>query len=194
MLCAGATWDKHTRRNLHAMAQRPRTSHRNAWQPQIMDDVTLARALHVLGVVIWIGGVAMATMVVLPAVRRGDLGPDRMRGFQAIEHRFIWIARTAVVVVGLTGLYMIIRLGIWDRFQMAATYWWMYAMVIVWLIFAFVLFIGEPFILHRFFPRWVREQPDAAFATLHRVHWVLLGLSVITILGAVAGAHGWNPF
>jgi putative copper export protein len=39
-----------------------------------MDDVIIARALHVLGVVIWIGGVAMVTMVVLPALRRGDLG------------------------------------------------------------------------------------------------------------------------
>jgi uncharacterized membrane protein len=27
-----------------------------------MDDVIIARALHVLGVVIWIGGVAMVTM------------------------------------------------------------------------------------------------------------------------------------
>jgi uncharacterized membrane protein len=159
-----------------------------------MNDVILARALHVLGVVIWIGGVAMATMVVLPAVRRGDLGPDRMRSFQAIEHRFIRIARTAVLVVGLTGLYMILRLDIGDRFQMAATYWWMYAMVIMWLMFAFVLFAGEPFILHRFFPRWVREQPEAAFAALHRVHWALLVLSVITILGAVAGVHGWSLF
>ena len=185
-------WDKRTGRNLCARASRPCTADLNIWQPHIMDDVILARALHVLGVVIWIGGVAMATMVVLPAVRRGDLGSDRMRVFQAIEHRFIWIARTAVLVVGLSGLYMIVRLGIWDRFQIAA-FWWMHAMVIVWLMFAFVLFIGEPFILHRFFPRWVREQPDAAFAALHRVHWVLLGLSVITILGAVAGAHGWSP-
>ena len=28
-----------------------------------MDDVVIARALHVLAVVIWIGGVAMVTMV-----------------------------------------------------------------------------------------------------------------------------------
>jgi hypothetical protein len=34
----------------------------------LMDGVVIARALHVLGVVIWIGGVAMVTMVVLPAV------------------------------------------------------------------------------------------------------------------------------
>ena len=56
-----------------------------------MDDVIFARALHVLGVVIWIGGVAMATMVVLPAVRRGDLGDNRLKAFQAIEHRFVFV-------------------------------------------------------------------------------------------------------
>jgi uncharacterized membrane protein len=39
-----------------------------------MDDVNIARALHIAAVVIWIGGVAMATTVVLPAVRSGDLG------------------------------------------------------------------------------------------------------------------------
>jgi uncharacterized membrane protein len=177
------------RRNVTTSARRRFAAHLKDWPDTIMDDVVFARALHVLGVVIWIGGVAMATMVVLPAVRRDDLGADRMRSFQAIEHRFIWIARTAVLVVGLTGLFMIVRLDIWDRFQLSA-FWWMHAMVIVWLIFAFVLFIGEPFILHRFFPQWVREQPEAAFATLHRVHWVLLGLSVITVLGAVAGVHG----
>jgi uncharacterized membrane protein len=38
-----------------------------------MDDVVIAWALHVLAVVIWIGGVGMVTMVVLPAIRRADL-------------------------------------------------------------------------------------------------------------------------
>ena len=158
-----------------------------------MNDVIAARALHVLFVVIWIGGVAMATTVVLPAVRRGDLGPQWLKAFQAIEHRFVWQARTSVVVVGLTGLYMLWRLDLWHGFT-SASFWWLHAMVCLWLLFAFVLFIGEPFILHRFFPQWAREQPDAAFAALHRVHWVLLGLSVITILGAVAGVHGWSLF
>ena len=69
-----------------------------------MDDLAIARALHVLAVVIWIGGVAMATTIVLPAVRRGDLGSDRLGAFQAIERRFAWQARTAVIIAGLTGL------------------------------------------------------------------------------------------
>ena len=71
-----------------------------------MDDVVLARALHVLAVVIWIGGVSMATTVALPAIRRRDLGEDRLQAFRAIERRFVWQARTAVLIVGATGLYM----------------------------------------------------------------------------------------
>ena len=158
-----------------------------------MNDVILARALHVLAVLIWIGGVAMATTVVLPAVRRGDLGEDRLRAFQAIEHRFVWQARTAVIVVGLTGLYMTWRLGLWNRFQ-AITFWWMHAMVCVWLLFAFVLFVAEPFIPHPRFHRKATERPDIVFTRLHRAHWVLLALSLITILGAVAGSQGWSFF
>lgn len=36
-------------------------------------------------------------------------------------------------------------------------------------------------------------QAEAAsrLAGLQRVHWVLLVLSVLTVLGAVAGSHGW---
>ena len=158
-----------------------------------MNDVILARALHVLAVVIWIGGVAMATSVVLPAVRRGDLGDDRLKAFKAIEHRFIWIARTAVLVVGLSGLYMVARLDLWGRFT-SADFWWMHAMVGVWLLFAFVLFIAEPFILHGRFHHWASTRPDLAFAWLHRAHWLLLALALVTIFGAVIGSHGWAGF
>ena len=55
-----------------------------------IDDLTLARAMHILGVAIWIGGVSMATTVALPAVRRGTLGADRIAAFHAFEKRFVW--------------------------------------------------------------------------------------------------------
>ena len=158
-----------------------------------MDDVIVARALHVLAVVIWIGGLSMATTVALPAVRRGDLGEDRLKAFQGIEHRFVWQARSAIIVVGVSGFYMIWRLGLWDRFRVPS-FWWMHAMVCLWLLFAFVLFIAEPFILHRHFGRGAAVKPNKAFAWLHRAHWLLLVLSVVTILGAVAGSQGWSIF
>lgn len=158
-----------------------------------MNDVIAARALHVLAVVIWIGGVSMATLVVLPAVRRGELGQDRLQAFQAIEHRFAWQARAAIIVVGLTGFYMTWRLDLWDRFRTAG-FWWMHAMVCLWLLFAVILFVAEPFILHRHFRKWALERPEAAFVWLHRAHCVLLALGVVTILGAVAGSQGWSIF
>src|SRR5271154_1042394 len=105
-----------------------------------MDDVAAARALHVLAVVIWIGGGAMGTTVVLPAVRRGDIG---LQAFEAIERRFGWHARIASVIVALTGFYMTDRLDLWDRFR-SGEFWWMHAMVCLWLLFPLVLFVAEP--------------------------------------------------
>lgn len=158
-----------------------------------VEGLALARVLHVLGVVVWIGGVWMATTVALPAVRRGALGPDRLAAFQAIERRFVWQARTAVLAVGASGLYMADRLDLWSRFA-DARFWWMHAMVIVWALFFLILFVGEPLVLHRYFPSWARRDPKRAFATLHCVHVVLLTLAMVTVFGAMVGAHGWLLF
>jgi hypothetical protein len=70
----------------------------------------------------------------------------------------------------------------------------MHAMVCVWLLFAFVLFVVQPFILNRHFGRWATARPQIAFAWLHRAHWALLLLSLVTIVGAVAGSQGWSVF
>jgi uncharacterized membrane protein len=156
-----------------------------------MDDIVIARGLHVLAVVIWIGGLAMVTTVVLPAIRRGELGADRLKAFQDIERRFVPLARVAIVVVGATGFYMAARQELWQRFQ-SAQFWWMHAMVGLWLLFAIILFLAEPLILHRAFDRWATATPDVAFRALHRAHWVLFALALITIFGAVAGSQGWS--
>ena len=155
-----------------------------------MTDVVIARALHVLSVVIWIGGVSMVTTVALPAIRCGGFGENRMQAFQAIERRFARQARSAIILAGLTGLYMTWRLDLWSRFSMTA-FWWMHAMVCLWLLFALLLFVAEPLILHRHFGRWAAAQPRAALAFLHRAHWVLLVASIITIFAAVTGSQGW---
>lgn len=158
-----------------------------------MDGVVVSRALHVLGVVIWIGGVSMVTTVLLGAVRRGDLGPDRFKAFQAIERRFVWQARAAVLLVGLTGFHMTAELDLWDRFRQPG-FWWMHAMVGVWLLFFLILFVIEPFVAHRRLHDRAMAAPEATLARLHRVHRVLLALGLVTVFGAVAGSHGWFPW
>src|SRR5215469_12429513 len=117
-----------------------------------MDDVTLARAIHVLAVVLWIGGVALVTTVLLPAVRRFKSPEERVAFFESVEERFAAQARLTTAIAGLSGLYMIYRMDLWSRFALPA-FWWMHAMVALWLAFSLMLFIAEPLFLHQWFLR-----------------------------------------
>jgi uncharacterized membrane protein len=155
-----------------------------------MNDLALARVLHVLGVVLWIGGVAMVTTVLLPAMRRLKTPQERISFFEAIERRFAGQARVTMLVTGASGLYMVHRLGLWERFAHAG-YWWMHAMVLVWVVFMLMLFVIEPLFLHRRLIERARRRPESTFAMLSALHWALLAISLITIAGAVAGSHGF---
>jgi uncharacterized membrane protein len=84
-----------------------------------MDDTTIARTVHVVAVVLWIGGVGFVTTVLLPAVRRMKSPAERVAFFDNIERRFAWQARVTTLLAGLSGLYMLIRLDAWDRFLSA---------------------------------------------------------------------------
>ena len=158
-----------------------------------MDEVAIARALHVLAIVLWIGGVAFVTTVVLPAVRRLRAADERMALFDAIERRFAWQARITTLLAGGTGLDMLVRFDLWDRFQ-SVRYWWMHAMVVVWLLFTAMLFLAEPLILHSWLAARAKVDPEATFRLVERLHRLLLALSLVTVLGAVAGSHGFLLF
>jgi uncharacterized membrane protein len=155
-----------------------------------MNDLALARVLHVLGVVLWIGGVAMVTTVLLPAVRGFKTAAERVAFFETIEHRFAWQARLTTLLTGLTGFYLIERLDAWSRFS-SASFWWMHAMVLVWVLFTLMLFVLEPLVLRRLFLAHGKTHPQQMFRRIQRMHWLLLTLSLFTVAGAVAGSHGW---
>ena len=93
-----------------------------------MDDITLARALHVLAVVVWIGGVAFVTTVLLPGVRDIKAPKERVVFFEIAERCFAGQARYTTGLTGLSGFYMVARLDLWHRF-VSISYWWMHAMV-----------------------------------------------------------------
>jgi uncharacterized membrane protein len=155
-----------------------------------MDDLAIVRALHILAIVLWIGGVGLVTTVLLPAIRRFPDRAQRIAVFEAVERRFGAQARISIAVAGLSGLYMLVRLDAWDRFT-SLPYWWMHAMVLIWLIFAIMLFVLEPFVLYRRFAARARRDPEGTLRKVQRLHLILLGLSLLTILGAVAGSHGF---
>lgn len=156
-----------------------------------MDALTIARAAHVLSVVAWIGGVAFVTLVLLPALRN-EQAAARMDMFERLERRFARQAKLSVVIAGLSGFYMTHELSAWERF-LDIRFWWMHAMVAVWLIFAFVLFVAEPLFLHDWFHRYSHHDPDGSFRVLQRMHYALLTASLLTVAAAILGAHGAIP-
>lgn len=157
-----------------------------------IEPLAIARVLHVLGVVFWIGGVAMVTTVLLPAVRRLKRPEERVEFFEAIEGRFAAQARITTLITGLSGFYLVDVMGAWNRFG-AAAFWWIHAMVAVWAVFTLMLFVLEPLWLHRWFLKRAKRDPEGTFQVVQRLHWLLLTVSLATIAGAVAGSHGWFP-
>jgi len=158
-----------------------------------MEGTTVARVLHLLGVVLWIGGVAMVTTVLLPATKRMKTPAERVMFFETVERGFALQARITTLVTGVSGLYLVYKFDLWQRFA-HIEFWWMHAMVLVWALYTLVLFVLEPLSLHRWFGERVRREPESTFALVTRLHWVLLGMSLVTVAGAVAGSHGYLLF
>jgi uncharacterized membrane protein len=158
-----------------------------------MTDIVVARVLHVLAVVLWIGGVGMVTTILLPAIRRSYPPPQRFAALHILEARFARQARITTALAGITGFYMVWRLDAWDRFR-SAEFWWMHAMVLTWLVFTLMLFVIEPLFLEPLLLRRAASAPERTYRMVEWLHRLLLGFSLLTVAGAVAGAVGGNLF
>lgn len=152
-----------------------------------MDDFTIARTVHVVAILMWIGGVAFVTTVIMPAIRRDRKSDDHLAAFHRIENGFAWQAQIWVLLGGASGFWMVWRADMWGRFA-DVQFWWMWAMLLVWLVFAIMLFILEPLFLHRRMA--ASPDPKRDFQRMEWVHRVLLIASVIATIGAVGGSHG----
>ncbi len=151
------------------------------------DLFVLARVLHVASIVGWIGGVWFVTFVIMPAITRSEPPALRMSAFHRIEQGFSRQAKFWVLLAGLTGFWMTEQAGLWSRFAQAH-YWWMHAMLALWTVFALMLFVLEPLFLHRRMDQ--SATPEADFARLVAVHRLLSVFALVTVIGAMGGAHG----
>lgn len=157
-----------------------------------MVDIAIARALHVLGVIHWIGGVAFITLVVLPLAASRPKSEEGLALFKSVERIFSKQVKISIPIVGLTGFWMSYRLDLWNRF-VDPHFWWMDAMLGVWLVFTLIVFVLEP-LLHERFEQKAKKSPETAFRALSWMHVILLTLAGITAFGAVSGAYGLMLF
>jgi uncharacterized membrane protein len=153
-----------------------------------LDDIELARALHVLFVTHWIGGVAFITLVALPLARASEDARKGLALFEAVERRFAAQVRVSIPLAGLTGLWMAWRLDLWAGFADPA-FWWLGLMAAVWTVFMLIVFVVEP-LAHGRLAAMAAADPEGVLRRISRAHFLLLAAAAVTILGAVLGAHG----
>ena len=135
-------------------------------------------AIHVLSVVWWIGGVFTVTTSLLPLFNRLP-ADDRIQWIRRFEGRFANQARIAVLLAGVSGFWMYALLP----GEITHT-WWIGLMLLVWVLFAIMLFVAEPLGL---------PAKLGLIRSPHKfllVHAALLVLALAAIAGGVIGARG----
>jgi len=66
----------------------------------------IALTIHILSIVVWIGGVSFVTLVTFPMILRMEKSLEQVMMFQGIEHKFANIAKAMVILAGLSGLLL----------------------------------------------------------------------------------------
>lgn len=142
----------------------------------------IALVIHVISVVIWIGGVAFVTMITFPMIQRAENSLEQVMMFQGVEHRFSKIAKVLVILTGLTGLSLLyekgLSFGVW-------------VMIVLWTVYAALLFGLEKLIFKKLFSPQTDEQYDTkkVFTILQTFHWIVLLVSFFAIAAGIWTAH-----
>jgi putative copper export protein len=141
-----------------------------------------ALTVHVLSVVVWIGGVAFVTMIIFPMIQRTQNSLEQVIMFQGVEHRFSKIAKAMVIISGLSGLYLIVEKGLSPG---------VWVMIIVWSFYAALLFFLEKALFGKLFstPPGKKLETQQIFFRLQVFHWVVLGLSFFAVAAGIWTAH-----
>ena len=150
--------------------------------------IPLLMAVHVLGVVLWIGGVAFVTIIVFPMLTRIEGSIEKVIFFQGVEHRFAKIVKICVAIVGITGGWLLSITDGWSRL-----FTWhgigITLMLIVWIFYLLVLLFEGRF-FRIIFKGAAQQDMSKIFMKLTAFHWLILGLSLLTIFLAVFAENG----
>ena len=141
----------------------------------------IALIIHVLAVVIWIGGVAFVTMIMFPIIQRTDNSLEQVMMFQGVEHRFGKIAKVMVILTGISGFYLLSIKG----FGIGAG-----IMIFVWTLYASLLFFLEKPLFKRLFETPGKQlDTKQIFLRLQVFHWIILVLSFSAIAAGIWVGH-----
>lgn len=148
---------------------------------------TILLIVHIIGVIIWIGGVAFVTTVIFPMMYHTEGSLEKALLFQRVEHRFAGMVRWLIVIVGATGFWLLSgRYGFGVLFQARGI--GILIMLAAWTFYTGVL-LSERKIFGRIFADPEKIDMDRALKIINAMHWFLLTISFIAVAAGVWFGH-----
>lgn len=149
--------------------------------------------IHILTVILWIGGLGFITILILPMVVKMPDALQKVLLFQRIEHRFAPIARYYTVIVGVTGFSMFFILDL-TSIVFTKEGMFLLLMIAIWVFWVVMLFGLEPLIVKRILDNLSQQKGkdleiEDLFNRMNILHFVLLFLSLTAATSGIIFAH-----
>jgi len=149
--------------------------------------------IHLLTVILWIGGLAFITTMVFPIIIATKDPLGKVLLFQKIERRFAGTARIYNLITGASGIIMVLLMG-WQSALFTKAGIPLLVMAAIWVFWFVMLFGLEPLVIKKMLERMMKNSEkmdiDGVFARMNRMHWILLAASLIAATGGAIFAHG----
>lgn len=157
----------------------------------------LMHIIHLLTVILWIGGLTFVTMIVLPMAIKTPDALQKVLLFQRVEHRFAKIARFYNLLTGVSGFVMLFMTG-WHRALFTRAGIPLTVMTLVWVFWFVMLFGLEPVIIRKMLDNMAKGGTkmdiDAVFIRLNRLHYFMVAISLAASAAGALVAHGGGLF
>ncbi len=150
--------------------------------------IPLLTAIHVITIILWIGGVAFVTINIFPILMRMEDSLEKVRYFQAVENRFARQARLYALVAGITGAIILFLENGWSG-VLSRRGTGILLMLFAWLLYVLILTF-EKGIFKVLFKEAQSEDVSKIFFKLNIFHWFILTVSFLAVFAGVYLGHG----
>ncbi|MCK4847217.1 MAG: hypothetical protein KAS88_06035, partial [Deltaproteobacteria bacterium] len=114
--------------------------------------------VHLLTVILWIGGLGFITILMLPMIIRMEDPLGKVLLFNRIEQKFAPLARVYNVIVGVSGFTLLYMTGAYrDIFTFTIESLPLLFMAVVWVFWAVMLFVLEPIVVRKMIEKMQRS-------------------------------------
>lgn len=149
--------------------------------------IPLLTAIHVITIILWIGGVAFVTVNIFPILMRMEDSLEKVRYFQAVENRFARQARLYALIAGITGAVILSLENGWSGL-FSKRGLGILVMLLAWLVYVLILTFERNIFKVLF--KDPGQDVSRIFFKLNIFHWFILSVSFLAVFFGVFLGHG----